>query len=457
MKLKIAEKLWTNLKAQLLARDDVETAGLLLGQHTTTGRGPAIAIQHAFAVPEDAYRVRKHDQISIDPVALNRLTRRARDQGLCIFTIHTHPGATDAWFSLADDMGDARLIPSLQSQVPDAPHGSIVLASSGAVAVRSFTPEGQAYPVDLFVVGRTVMSCIPPRDAAPEPWFARQELALGPAGQARLRQLRVAVVGLGGIGSIVAMQLAHLGIGELVLIDGDVVEASNVSRIVGARPKDVGEHKVKVAARYSADIGLTRHIECVTQYCSPTHEALFASCDIIVSCVDRLTPRALLNRLAYRHLIPVVDLGVAFRVDTSGRIVADAGRVVVVGPGRPCLACWGHLNPHQLREEALSEEDRDRAAAAGYLEGAHEAQPSVIAFNTSVAGAGVIEVMRLATGFAGAESPPLRTAFSFAEGTVRRNTLASTGGCSICGTDHSRDCATTLGLRQDTHFQLRRA
>jgi hypothetical protein len=50
-----------------------------------------------------------------------------------------------------------------------------------------------------------------------------------------------------------------------------------------------------------------------------------------------------------------------------------------------------------------------------------------------VAGAGVTELLRLATGFAGVESPPLRLAFSFAEGTVRRNTLAARQRCEICG------------------------
>jgi molybdopterin/thiamine biosynthesis adenylyltransferase len=229
------------------------------------------------------------------------------------------------------------------------------------------------------------------------------------------------------------MQLAHLGVGELVLIDGDAVDASNVSRIVGARTGAVGKAKAEIAARYASDLGFTRQVECIGQFLSPQHEALFASCDIAVSCVDRMTPRALLNRWAYRHLVPVVDLGVAFRVDGSAKIVADAGRVVVIGPGRPCLACWGHLNPDELRREAQSEEGRARDVAAGYLEGVEEPQPSVMAFNTHVAGAGVIEVMRLATGFAGADSPPLRMAFSFSEGTVRRNALAGTRRCKICG------------------------
>lgn len=54
-------------------------------------------------------------------------------------------------------------------------------------------------------------------------------------------------------------------------------------------------------------------------------------------------------------------------------------------------------------------------------------------FNTMVAGAGMVEVMRLVTGFAGMDSPPKRLAFSFRDGTVKRNGLAGEDSCSICG------------------------
>jgi hypothetical protein len=269
---------------------------------------------------------------------------------------------------------------------------------------------------------------------ANEPWFVRQTLALGARGQAALRRLRVGVIGLGGIGSVVSLQLAHLGVGELVLIDGDLVEASNLSRIEGATKDDVGRsHKVDVAARYARALGLVRQVACRDAFLGPEHDPLLATYDVVVSYVDRQTPRAVLNRVAYRSLVPVIDLGTVFRVDGKGTIVADAGRVVVVGPGRPCLAYWGHLDPHALRIEALSDADRESEIRAGYIEGADEPQPSVMAFNTFVAGAGVAELVRLATAFAGAEPPPVRLAFSFTEGTVRRNTIAENSRCSICG------------------------
>jgi hypothetical protein len=436
MKLRITEQQWTLLCRELLARGDVETAGLLLGEPIPTPGGIVVAIREAFALPEEAYNIRRRDQLSIDPVAFNRLTRRARDRGWSVFTIHTHPGASEPWFSTADDAGDARLMPSLACQIPGPPHGSIVLVDNGRALARTFDEQGADRVIDLHVIGRTVVSTNPQASPA-EPWFARQELALGAHGQSRLRRLRVGVVGLGGIGSVVAMQLAHLGVGALVLLDGDLVEASNLSRIAGATKEDVSRtHKVDVASRYAESVGLVGRVERHREFAGPAHEGLLASCDIVVSCVDRQTPRALLNRL--------IDLGTVFRVDSGGGLTADAGRVVVVGPGRPCLGCWGHLDPHALRIEALSEADRENEIRAGYLEGANEAQPSVMAFNTFVAGAGVAELVRMATAFAGTERPPLRLAFSFSEGTVRRNALSGNGRCRICGAGEAEELESAV-------------
>jgi hypothetical protein len=79
---------------------------------------------------------------------------------------------------------------------------------------------------------------------------------LGDAGQAVLRNLHVAVIGLGGTGSVAFAKLAHLGVGRITVVDGDRVESSNVSRILGATANDIGvTWKVDVAARYAAAVG----------------------------------------------------------------------------------------------------------------------------------------------------------------------------------------------------------
>jgi hypothetical protein len=137
--------------------------------------------------------------------------------------------------------------------------------------------------------------------------------------------------------------------------------------------------------------------------------------------------------MAYECLISVIDSGVAFRVGADGTLIAGAGRVVVIGPERPCLACWGHLDPDRLRIEALSDDDRDGLEEEGYVQGANVRQPSVVSFNTQVAGAAVAELLHLAAGFGECRAVATRLAFDFATGTVKRNRLASRGRCRFCG------------------------
>ena len=432
MKLRILESEWKPFVSALCERSDVETAGVILSERLADD---VLFARHLQLVPEEGYQVRRNDHIRIDPVTINRLVRPAREQGLSVITVHTHPHSKAPWFSAADDEGDSRLMPSLLSQMA-GPHGSLVIAGdTGTPTARVWTEGGAKALVDVHIVGKTLR--LAPAVEAPRDdtdWFARQRLALGEAGQRTLRSLHVAVIGLGGTGSVVFVQLVHLGVGEITVVDGDRVERSNVSRILGSTSSDAGcAWKVDVAARYAETVGLgTRVNVCRGNLGVEVSTAEVAACDLIASCVDRHLPRALLNRLAYEKAIPMTDMGSAFRVDADGELLAGAGRVVVVGPGRPCLACWGHIDPNRIRIESLSAEDRAREASEGYVAGADVPEPSVVAFNTMVGGAAVVELLRLATSFAGVDDPPMRLGFDFVSGTVRRNRLGGATECRIC-------------------------
>lgn len=431
MKLKVLATDWHPFVDTLCARTDVESAGIILAERI---HGGVLLARQLTPLADDAYAIRRPDRIRIDPVALNRLVRPARDRGFSVLTAHTHPGADEAWFSTADDLGDSVLMPSLLTQM-DGPHGSVVIATtSRGVAARAWTAPEAPVPMALHIVGKTLR--VLPADEKPEErWFDRQRLALGEAGQRMLQQLHVGIVGLGGTGSVTLAQLVHLGVGHITVVDGDRVEATNISRIFGARTADAGvTWKVDVAARYAASVGLgtavTVHRRHLGTDISPD---VLAGCDAVFSCVDTHLPRALLNRLAYEKAVLLFDLGSAFRI-AAGVPMEGAGRVVVTGPGRPCLACWGHIDPNRIRIETLPADERLRQRAEGYVTGADVPQPSVVAFNTEVAGAAVIEFLRSVTEFAGADDPPGRLSFDFGNGSVRRNRLADAAGCGICRT-----------------------
>lgn len=434
MKLRILDSQWTPFVNALCDRRDVETAGIILAERLHGGE--VLYARELIVMPDDGYTIRRADQLRIDPVMINRLVRPARDRGLSVLTVHTHPRTTGPWFSAADDMGDSRLIPSLLAQMP-GPHGSIVVAGdTGKMAGRVWSESGAKAELGVRIVGQTIRTS-PIKligQGNDNSWFDRQGLALGEVGQAALRDLHVTIVGLGGTGSVAFVQLAHLGIGRITVVDGDRVERSNVSRILGATSRDAGvAWKVDVAARYAEQLGLGTRVTVVRgNLGSGVSIAEIEASDIILSCVDKHMPRALLNRLAYEKALPMIDMGTSFRVDGKKRIVAGAGRVVVVGPGRRCLGCWGHIDPQRLRIESLSATDRAKEVADGYIDGAEVPQPSVVAFNTMIAGAAVVELMRLVTGFAGTDDPPVRLSFDFVAGTVRRNSLAGVDACSIC-------------------------
>ncbi len=95
--------------------------------------------------------------------------------------------------------------------------------------------------------------------------YDRQIRAFGEEGQAALARLRLGVVGLGGTGSVVVQQLAHLGVSDFLLVDPDAVETTNLNRTVGSTPKSVGESKVSVAARMIRSIRPDARVEEIVE------------------------------------------------------------------------------------------------------------------------------------------------------------------------------------------------
>ena len=448
MILRILESQWTPFANKLCARRDVESAGVILAERLQGDQ--VLLARHLLPVPDDGYMIRRIDQLRIDPLSLNRLIRPARDGGMSVFTVHTHPRSNRPWFSMADDAGDSRLMPSLFDQM-SGPHGSIVIACDTCEpGARLWRERGIPVDIVLRVVGKTIQTHTKADRTPGESWFDRQVLALGESGQRVLRRLHVAIVGLGGTGSVVFAQLVHLGVGRITIIDDDRVEHPNISRIIGATAPDAGvTTKVDVAARYAENLGLGTHVEVMRGRLGGNVSVEdIEGCDVLLSCVDRHLPRALLNRLAYARAIPLIDMGSAFRIDLSGRITGGAGRVVIVGPDRRCLACWGHIDPDRVRIESLPPGERTSQAAEGYVDGVDIPQPSVVAFNTAIAGAAVVELVRLVTRYGGADDPPMRLSFNFLEGTVRRNVLPAEGSCGICLRRKPADARLKLNLAE---------
>lgn len=154
---------------------------------------------------------------------------------------------------------------------------------------------------------------------------------VGTQGQRRLKQAKVAIVGLGGLGSPAAMYLAAAGVGTLGLIDGDRVEISNLQRQVLYGDNDVGHQKVHVATRRLQQMNQQLVIDAHAQTLhSGNALELLGGYDVVLDGTDNFPARYLINDATVLLGIPCVH----------GSVLRFEGRVSVFGaPDGPCYRC----------------------------------------------------------------------------------------------------------------------
>ena len=164
--------------------------------------------------------------------------------------------------------------------------------------------------------------------------YSRQILLpdFGIEGQERLRASSVLVVGLGGLGSPVAMYLAAAGVGRLVLADFDAVDLSNLQRQIIHTTAQIGRPKAESAR--SALAALNPDVELVTVKRSLVDETLpdiVSDVDLVLDCCDNFPTRFAVNAACVAAGVPLVS-GAAIRLE--GQVTAFSGR-----PGGPCYQC----------------------------------------------------------------------------------------------------------------------
>ncbi|HSR88798.1 MAG TPA: ThiF family adenylyltransferase [Candidatus Udaeobacter sp.] len=179
--------------------------------------------------------------------------------------------------------------------------------------------------------------------------YSRQSF-LGGSVQKRFQAVKVAIIGLGGGGSHIAQQLAHLGILNYVLYDPQTIELSNLNRMVGARRSDVGALKILVAQRIILDIQPKANVYVVADRWQKMPE-LLRGCDIIFGCVDTFKDRNELEASARRYLIPYIDIGMdIFKI--GNELPRMVGQVILSLPGSHCLRCLDFITEQNLGNEA---------------------------------------------------------------------------------------------------------
>jgi molybdopterin/thiamine biosynthesis adenylyltransferase len=340
---------------------------------------------------------------------------RCERENLELGFAHYHPNG-DPRFSTKDDLNEQNILYGLSGcNGPKSYLISLVLAgNSWAARIRQGFHPNVVLPVrHICVLANNIdLFGMKVPDESPEN-LARQEAAFGKPFNAKLQSLRVAVVGLGGTGSPVATLLARTGIGELILIDGDDLESTNMNRVRGYRSTNIGKNKAKSLAGFIEELNLNVKVAAIPFYLTDSEEALDAlsSADIIFGCTDDIAGRGLMNQALYYYGQVYIDLGLSGNVenDIEGipNLRSQKGRVSCILPeDGKCLECQDVINAQKLSNEEkfkanpeLRKLDPDTLEKDYYIIGGGVQSPGIGAFTSATADNAVATLMNLVRTF----------------------------------------------------------
>lgn len=340
-----------------LNREDGQEDVVLATYSMSQGPGRTTALIRRVFLPSNGER-HVHGNASFTGDYIIRVAQEAASAGEGLILLHSHPEGR-AWQDMSPTDRETESgytgIGVAATKLPVV--GMTLSSKSGVWSARFWMSRSEYVQAETVrVVGATFMQSFNPRlRPAPvaTPGQRRTVSAWGPRTQADLARTRVLVVGLGSVGLDVAQRLAASGIQSIGLMDFDAVEPHNLDRMIGATRADarMNRAKVKVARRLllaQATAGSPEIEAYETSICDPEGLAIALDYDIVVSCVDRPWPRAVLNQIAYSDLIPVIDGGINIETTEQGELSRATARAHTVVPGEPCMVCTQQLNPARV-------------------------------------------------------------------------------------------------------------
>lgn len=162
-------------------------------------------------------------------------------------------------------------------------------------------------------------------------WTERAELLFKAEGLEKLRNSNVLVVGLGGVGSFSAEFLARAGVGKMTIVDGDIVDITNVNRQLPALHSTIGQPKVKIVGDRLMDINPELKLTRVEEFLSPERafELVSDEFDYVLDCIDSITPKLNLIIGAKRKKVKIISsMGAGGKMEASKVKVADISKTI---------------------------------------------------------------------------------------------------------------------------------
>lgn len=428
---------------ELVGRE-TERCAILFASHVVISDGLERLIVTRVEYPDDAsYSDRTQIAAELKPEYIARIGKTAARENLSVVFVHSHPGSAPPEFSRTDDQGEVHLAKFLSVRAPGTKPVAVVVSAGGWQA-RSL---GTKTPLRIISVGAQLQVLFDAANAeGPASLkFDRQIRALGAAGHKHIESLTVAIVGVGGTGSIAAEQLAYLGVRKFILIDPDRIDLTNLNRVVGAYASDNGRFKTDVAAdmitRIASDPVLHRVVGDVTR---TRFARELRGADFIFSCTDSHGSRAVIQQIAYQYLIPCIDVGSVIAA-RDGHITGIHGRVQALAPGLPCFTCCQLLDSEEVRRDMMNDEERQRDV---YIQDSTEPAPAVISINGTVTSIAMTMFLAMTVGV---PSDGRHILYNARTPSLRTVAFTRNPNCYICSSRGvlARGDAQTLFTRDD--------
>ncbi|MBN8633511.1 MAG: ThiF family adenylyltransferase [Rhodobacterales bacterium] len=402
--IRFPQGMFPELRHRLLADLERESFALLLGKRTVVDDHCVIKVVEVVHPTRDDYDGQSLASLRLKREFVYRQLVRMQQQGDVdtLIDVHTHPFCPNgAAFSGIDDRDERDFMSWLDETLDDIGYASVVLSQSDYSARVWSMEDGQPVASTARVKTQIIAEAWPCADSRHDDttdvtpsdlgtgFLARTTLALGlDAMRSIVSDQTIAIVGVGGLGSVVAENLIHMGFQSVQLIDPDVVEITNLNRIVGAYHSDALDSRLKVEVvgehlrKINPDAVVEAHAVGIED--DSTLAALMRS-DWIVVATDNHFSRYHAQIIALQLGVPLLSAGVNINVK-DGQIADWSGEVIIARSGDGlCLNCLGRINPtlvaaYEHRADTIGAE----LVRKGYVTGQEVKEPAVKTLNAIV-------------------------------------------------------------------------
>lgn len=357
IRLRIPKSVYDNMMSDLSRQHDFayERVGFAFATTTAVNTNTLIVTFNDYRPVKDSDYIEDESVgAKINSNAIRGSMQHCIDYHKGGFHVHIHNHMGRPIPSETDTIGLPGIVDSLMNVTDNQANGILILSKDSFYAVVKINGYSHyVVPEVISVIGYPMQLQFTTNDiiGATSGIFDRQSF-LGNKSENIFENIKVGIVGLGGGGSHIVQQLAHIGVRNITIFDDDIIEPSNLNRLVGAYHSDIEKEELKssIAKRLILNISPSANIyEVQTKWQNQPED--LQKCDVVFGCVDTYISRQQLEAECRRYLIPYIDIGMDVFKDSENKFYMS-GQIILSMPGMSGMKNMGFITEDKLAAEA---------------------------------------------------------------------------------------------------------